>query len=168
MKWISWFVLWRIWKQWKFKNLNISLFNSQFSKSSYIIHSHCNFCIHTCTEGEGGGGTLIYSYQHWRLHYNTSRCFKNHFSYIGVAFDGYPIYGPLASWHNSGGSNLTTSDLDKCHGSSGSGSYRYYMTYDWPYILGCYKGKVIDTRVSRDVTYSCSNSSTSCKYFWII
>ncbi|XP_062620261.1 uncharacterized protein LOC134281839 [Saccostrea cucullata] len=81
--------------------------------------------------------------------------------FIGVALDGYPIYGPLASWHNSGNTNLTTSDLDKCHGSDASGSYRYYMTYDWPYILGCFKGKVIDRRSSRSVSYTCSNSSTS-------
>lgn len=75
-----------------------------------------------------------------------------------------PIYGPLASWHNGGGSNLTTADLDKCHGSSSSGSYRYYMTYDWPYILSCFKGKVIDRRSSSSVSYTCSSSSTSCEY----
>uniref|UniRef100_A0A8W8LUG9 Uncharacterized protein n=1 Tax=Magallana gigas TaxID=29159 RepID=A0A8W8LUG9_MAGGI len=79
----------------------------------------------------------------------------------GVALDGYPIYGPLASWHNGGGSNLTTDDLDKCHGSNSSGSYRYYMTYDWPYILSCFKGKVIDRRASSSVSYTCSSSSSS-------
>lgn len=81
--------------------------------------------------------------------------------FLGVALDGYPIYGPLASWHNGGGSNLTTADLDKCHGSSSSGSYRYYMTYDWPYIMSCFKGKVIDRRSSSSVSYTCSSSSTS-------
>lgn len=85
-------------------------------------------------------------------------------TFSGVALDGYPIYGPLASWHNGGASNLTTSDLDKCHGSNSSGSYRYYMTYDWPYILSCFKGKVIDRRSSSSVSYTCSSSSSSCEY----
>ena len=83
---------------------------------------------------------------------------------VGVALDGYPIYGPLASWHNGGATNLTTADLDKCHGSDSSGTYRYYMTYDWPYIMSCFKGKVIDMRASSSVAYTCTSSSTSCEY----
>ena len=59
--------------------------------------------------------------------------------FMGVAFDGYPIYGPI----DETGRNLTRGDLDFCHGRiNADGNFRYHMTYDFPYILGCYKGEV--------------------------
>ena len=48
---------------------------------------------------------------------------------------GFPIYGPL-----SGGVNITTADLDDCNGQMRDGSYEYRMTYDFPYVLGCFAG----------------------------
>ncbi|XP_071944086.1 uncharacterized protein [Antedon mediterranea] len=58
---------------------------------------------------------------------------------IGVALDGFPIYGPI----DEDGSRLRTTDLDECHGKHGTdGKYRYHVTDDFPYILGCYKGEV--------------------------
>ena len=56
---------------------------------------------------------------------------------VGVAFDGYPIYGPK----DESGNTLTSADLDRCHGRMVDGVYRYHMTYDYPYILGCYHGE---------------------------
>ncbi|XP_071509558.1 uncharacterized protein [Diadema antillarum] len=56
---------------------------------------------------------------------------------IGVAFDGFAIYGPV----DESGNLLTSSDLDECHGRNNSdGVYQYHTTADFPYILGCYKG----------------------------
>ncbi|XP_071509568.1 uncharacterized protein [Diadema antillarum] len=56
---------------------------------------------------------------------------------IGVALDGYAIYGPV----DENGNTLTSSDLDECHGRYNSdGVYQYHTTADFPYILGCYKG----------------------------
>lgn len=60
---------------------------------------------------------------------------------VGVALDGYPIYG-----HNDeNGTELTSSDLDECHGRVVNGSYQYHITEDFPYIMGCYRG-VVDER----------------------
>lgn len=69
---------------------------------------------------------------------------KYEFIFLGVVLDGYFIYGFLVFWYNGGGSNLMIFDFDKCYGLNSSGSYCYYMIYDWFYILSCFKGKVID------------------------
>lgn len=66
---------------------------------------------------------------------------------LGVAFDGFPIYGPKSSCIDST-RNATAADLDECHGiETASCSYRYIITYDFPYILGCYKGRIVDSNV---------------------
>ncbi len=31
-------------------------------------------------------------------------------------------------------------DLDECNGKTVDGSYRYYITKNYPYILGCFRG----------------------------
>ena len=54
-------------------------------------------------------------------------------SIYGVAIDGFPIYGP-------GLGEITNADLDACHGKEVDGQYRYYMTDEWPYVLGCFRG----------------------------
>ncbi|CAH1781025.1 unnamed protein product, partial [Owenia fusiformis] len=61
--------------------------------------------------------------------------------FIGVALDGFPIYGPL----NSAGQNITSADLDECHGETVNGAYRYRVTHDYPYYLGCYKGGYVSS-----------------------
>ncbi|XP_001189765.2 uncharacterized protein LOC755406 [Strongylocentrotus purpuratus] len=56
---------------------------------------------------------------------------------VGVAFDGFAIYGPV----NEYGVLLTSDDLDECHGRYNSGGvYQYHTTADFPYILGCFRG----------------------------
>ncbi|CAH1272840.1 Hypp4956 [Branchiostoma lanceolatum] len=62
---------------------------------------------------------------------------------IGVAFDGFPIYGP----RTEDGTTLTSADLDECHGRLVDGRYRYHVTEDFPYFLGCFKGVVMDVKV---------------------
>lgn len=68
---------------------------------------------------------------------------------LAVASDGYPIYGHLDSHRRT----IFTMDLDLCHGrfeSSGkngvtvTGSYRYYLTLDFPYITSCFRGRIED------------------------
>ena len=35
-------------------------------------------------------------------------------------------------------------ELDECHGTTSRGGvYRYYITHNYPYIIGCYKGSVV-------------------------
>jgi hypothetical protein len=63
----------------------------------------------------------------------------NNFTFVtGVALDGFPIYGPYAS--DKGDEPLTKDDLDICHGRMVDGKYRYHLTFDFPYVLGCYWG----------------------------
>ena len=59
---------------------------------------------------------------------------------VGVALDGYPIYGP----NDENGNELMSADLDECHGRWINGNYQYHITQDFPYILGCYAGVVDD------------------------
>jgi hypothetical protein len=69
---------------------------------------------------------------------------KTNSSLLGYALDGFGIYGP---WYN--GKILTTADLDECHGIASQvewngklvSMYHYVSTYDFPYTLGCYRGK---------------------------
>lgn len=63
--------------------------------------------------------------------------------FVGTAFDGIPIYGPRVSFLDR---EITTKDLDECHGKEVDGEYRYYVTRDFPYFLGCYKGYNPDNR----------------------
>lgn len=60
---------------------------------------------------------------------------------LGVAFDGFPIYGPMAS---DLGREVTNNDLDQCHGRMVNGHYRYHANTEFPYYLGCYKGATVD------------------------
>lgn len=75
---------------------------------------------------------------------------------VGYALDGFPIYSnPQYKWKSgyektgnpksyswdaytfTGG----TSTLDECNGQEQSdGSYRYYITESFPYVIGCYTG----------------------------
>jgi hypothetical protein len=45
---------------------------------------------------------------------------------VGIALDGYPIYG------------VTANQLDRCGGSSHSGSYAYYLSAERENILNCF------------------------------
>ena len=51
---------------------------------------------------------------------------------IGYALDGFPIYGP----YDKGGS--LHRDLDNCNGKVVDGSYGYYATPVYPYLVGCF------------------------------
>ena len=56
---------------------------------------------------------------------------------LGVAFDGIAILSPI----DTDGRVLMSRDLDQCHGKVDSdGIYRYRVTSDFPYVLGCYRG----------------------------
>jgi hypothetical protein len=69
----------------------------------------------------------------------------------GFALDGFPITGP----RGPDGKDLTNADLDICHGTTsvldipdGRGgfvrkeTYHYVLNREYPYSVGCFKGKV--------------------------
>jgi len=73
--------------------------------------------------------------------------------FLGVAFDGFPIYEPLAS---DLGREVTNADLDECHGRTVNGEYRYHVNNEFPYYLGCFKG---DLPRRMDVYSRCNKTS---------
>lgn len=81
--------------------------------------------------------------------------------FIGVALDGFPIYGPRASDVDH---LITSDDLDECHGREVNGAYRYHATTTWPYFLGCYKGVVMQNL--RNLVYTCDTSDNSGIYIF--
>lgn len=70
---------------------------------------------------------------------------------IGYAFDGFGIYG---SYEN--GKELTTNDLDECHGKTSEvmwdgkkvNMYHYVATKDFPYTVSCFKGTSYEPKPS--------------------
>ena len=68
---------------------------------------------------------------------------------VGYALDGFGIFSP----YDDTGKELTTNDLDECHGKTSSiiwdgkevTMYHYVLTRDYPYTVGCFRG--IPTRV---------------------
>jgi hypothetical protein len=69
---------------------------------------------------------------------------------VGYAADGYGIYVE----RDANGELLTNADLDACHGRTSmvpwNGKeqmvYHYDATLEYPYTLGCYHGRPIDTQ----------------------
>jgi hypothetical protein len=85
-------------------------------------------------------------------HYHTvSTCLDDagsgHSKLVGFAFDGFGIYG----MRGEDGQVVTDADLDECHGHSHeiewNGErrvmYHYHATWEFPYTLGCYKGRPV-------------------------
>ncbi|OWF53182.1 glutenin, high molecular weight subunit DX5-like [Mizuhopecten yessoensis] len=73
---------------------------------------------------------------------------------IGVARDGFPIYGPMASDLKR---EVMNSDLDECHGRFVNGQYRYHATNQFPYFLGCLRGTM--PRRMGEPTRTCNETS---------
>ncbi|HEX8053465.1 MAG TPA: YHYH protein [Thermoleophilaceae bacterium] len=74
---------------------------------------------------------------------------KAHSKRIGWALDGFPIYGP----RGTGGEYMRNSELDACHGHTHTvkidgrkrSTYHYHATMEFPYTVGCFRGKQMAT-----------------------
>ena len=63
---------------------------------------------------------------------------------VGYALDGFAITSP----YDAGGNELTTRDLDECHGTTSeivwngqkANMYHYVLTRDFPYSVACFRG----------------------------
>jgi YHYH protein len=66
---------------------------------------------------------------------------------VGWILDGFPILGPV----DAEGREYTNTDLDECHGMTGSilidgkraVTYHYRLTREFPYTIGCFRGEPI-------------------------
>ncbi|KAK3091347.1 hypothetical protein FSP39_019169 [Pinctada imbricata] len=130
----------------------VAIFNPLTSSYLNAVEGSDAETFDTCDGHADNRGTYHY-------HKHPSSCLDggNVDEFIGVAMDGYPIYSPKASWKSSGSVAVTTADLDQCHGKEVNGEYRYYMTADWPYVLGCFKGSVIHPTIRTE--YNCGSTS---------
>ncbi|KAL7998295.1 putative Galactose-binding-like domain superfamily, YHYH domain-containing protein [Plasmopara halstedii] len=64
---------------------------------------------------------------------------------IGFALDGFPLYGP----YNEEGQ--IPDDLDACNGRIGEdGTYQYHVTFQMPYLLGCFRGTPVIDQITLD------------------
>jgi hypothetical protein len=92
-----------------------------------------------------------------QYHYHDlSRCISDsgtgHSGLIGYAFDGFGIFG----LRGESGKELTNQDLDECHGHTHEilwegkkvSMYHYHSTREFPYTVGCFKGKSYEPRPS--------------------
>lgn len=76
-----------------------------------------------------------------------------HSDLLGYALDGFGIFGI----YGDNGLELSTGDLDACHGHShevnwdgeGTPLYHYHFTHDYPYTVGCFRGTPIRTHTPR-------------------
>jgi hypothetical protein len=63
---------------------------------------------------------------------------------VGYALDGFGIFSPYAK----DGSEITSADLDECHGATSEITwegqavtmYHYVLTRDFPYTVACFRG----------------------------
>jgi len=71
---------------------------------------------------------------------------------IGVAIDGFPIYGQTDEL----GSTITSADLDVCNGRYVNGRYQYHVIDHYPHVLGCFKGISSEYNRRDSCYYSCN------------
>ena len=72
---------------------------------------------------------------------------NQHSDLVGYIFDGFGIYGPKGE----GGNEISSQDLDVCHGHTHSISwdgvnqemFHYHMTQDFPYTVSCFRGSPV-------------------------
>jgi hypothetical protein len=64
---------------------------------------------------------------------------NGHSVVVGWIRDGFPIHG----YYGIGGKEMTNEDLDECHGHQHESiGYHYHSTLEYPYSVGCYRGKI--------------------------
>lgn len=88
---------------------------------------------------------------HYHYHANPS-CLngnRDRSRLLGYALDGFGIFSAI----DRNGRELTNADLDECHGRVGKvmwdgqevEMYHYVLTREYPYTLGCFRGKPVMT-----------------------
>lgn len=119
-----------------FSNTGVALYNALDAAgrdaAAHEIQDHC--------DGHPQGNSQYH-------YHNGSSCMPGSDSnaHVGWALDGYPIFG----MRDALGKMLTNADLDACHGRAEtvtvdgrSYDYAYRLTREYPYILGCFTGRM--------------------------
>ena len=83
------------------------------------------------------------------------------FEFIGVALDGHPIYGPK----NRGGVELTSDDLDECHGMilNRSGLYINVNWVKFVFNADVFQGGTCTTQRATSRTSSAASAVTRAR-----
>jgi hypothetical protein len=90
--------------------------------------------------------------QQYHHHGYSWKCFPNQGTsgqspVFGYALDGFPITGP----RGADGQLITNAQLDQCHGMTSEitmpdgslkATYHYVLNREYPYSVGCFRGKV--------------------------
>lgn len=108
-----------------------------------------NNILDSCKGHTGYGGAY-----HYHAILAVNACYLQE-TIIGYALDGFPIYSN-PNWSQKSGyvrtgdptsnswdayTSQNAGTLDACNGRTGDdGSYRYYATESFPYVIGCYRG----------------------------
>ena len=88
--------------------------------------------------------TGVYHYHSVTTCLPDRRMANGHSGLVGYMIDGFGIYGR----YDAGGVQISSSDLDECHGHVGDVDwdekvvrmYHYHASWDFPYTAGCLKG----------------------------
>lgn len=88
----------------------------------------------------------VYHYHSLTTCLDDARTSDGHSALMGYILDGFGIYGR----YGEGGQELTSADLDECHGHTHMiewdgqrlEMYHYHATWDFPYTVGCMRGTV--------------------------
>ena len=91
--------------------------------------------------------TGAYHYHSISTCLETSDHGQGHSALLGYGLDGFGIYGH----RGENGKMLTNADLDECHGHTHEIEwdgrkvelYHYHGTWEYPYTVGCYRGKSV-------------------------
>lgn len=111
----------------------------------------------------------------YHYHGYSWKCFPDqgkpgdHSPLLGYALDGFGIYGP----YSENGVFVTNDDLDECHGHEHAiewegqtvPMYHYHVNNEYPYSIGCYKGKpvMLDPNQTGQVTMPLSSDVSSAR-----
>jgi hypothetical protein len=88
----------------------------------------------------------VYHYHSLTTCLSDATATDGHSALMGYILDGFGIYGR----QGQGGQELTSADLDECHGHTHSiewdgqmvEMYHYHATWDFPYTAGCIRGAI--------------------------
>ncbi len=112
--------------------LHTGLDSSGRDENAYELNDTCN------GKPQPGGGYHRHAFSECTPH------IKERDAVVGYALDGFAITSP----YNAEGKELTTEDLDECHGTTSEilfngrkvNMYHYVFTRDFPYSISCFRG----------------------------